>query len=60
MGTSKRPAYVLSSKGEKYFEKILPEHLENVEKNFKTFPRKFITLLNEIHDNIPEKEDYIY
>jgi len=54
-GSVKRPAYVLSAKGKRYFEKILPEHLSNVDDVFKAFPKKMLDLLNEIHDNTPNK-----
>ena len=54
-GTEKRPAYVLSKKGEKYFEEILPQHIERIEQIFIEFPDEFLKILDAISDQTPEK-----
>lgn len=54
-GSEKRPAYMLTKKGVKYFEEVLPVHLENVESLMPEFPEKFIGLLESIPESL-EKE----
>lgn len=51
-GSEKRPAYELTKKGVKYFEGVLPAHIQNVESIMTEFPEELIDLLDAIPESL--------
>lgn len=54
---SKRPTYLLSSKGEKYLANIFPRHIEDVETIMEVFDKKDLVKLKKIVDKCSKDRD---
>ncbi|MBT3584711.1 MAG: MarR family transcriptional regulator [Halobacteriovoraceae bacterium] len=54
-GTEKRPAYRLSRKGISTFEKLLPQHIAEVENIMPVFSQEMLDSLTEIREKIAVK-----
>lgn len=50
--TEKRPHYKLTLKGNKYFEKLLPGHIDNIKAIMKPFNKQTLNVFEEIRNNI--------